>query len=239
MTSLLQGNALDFRYRFESMVAIFLLVLAEAAFIERLSGPLWIDGGERTRKVAVLSAIAVSTVGLVFRVWATGHLTTSVIMDKEINTGKLVTTGPYAYTRNPLYLGTFLSSLALSCLLSWRAMGIQFVLAAFRVARLITFEELELRQKFGAEFEAYCRRVPALFIWPHKFGAALSDLLAKTGWVYALRGNAYHLLVVASYAVMWFVPSLWVQAGQFAISLVGDRIFAKRLQKAKQEKAQQ
>src|ERR1700727_2561277 len=49
------------------------------------------------RSVAV--GLPVSLVGLLLRAWATGHL------EKNI---RLAESGPYAYVRNPLYLGTLL-----------------------------------------------------------------------------------------------------------------------------------
>src|SRR5436305_12429360 len=60
---------------------------------------------------------AVAVPGLVLRAWASGHL-------RKNET--LATTGPYAYTRNPLYLGSFL-------------MGLGFTIAAGQVLLVAIF----------------------------------------------------------------------------------------------------
>ena len=73
---------------------------------------------------------------------------------------KLVTQGPFRYTRNPMYLGV---SLVLAG--SWLLMGalspllgvLIFVVTADRW--YIAFEERMLERKFGAEFERYRARV--------------------------------------------------------------------------------
>jgi protein-S-isoprenylcysteine O-methyltransferase Ste14 len=74
---------------------------------------------------------------------------------------KLVVVGPYRVVRNPMYwsvLGVMLGEA-----LAFRSVALAeigcafFVFAAFFV---MVYEEPILRRKFGAEYEAYCRRVP-------------------------------------------------------------------------------
>ncbi len=72
---------------------------------------------------------------------------------------RLLQTGPYAYTRNPMYLGhlIFLLGLALSSRspLAWALWLVN--LAWFH--RRVLYDEARLRAKFGAEFTDYCARV--------------------------------------------------------------------------------
>ncbi len=77
---------------------------------------------------------------------------------------QLVTEGPYNLVRNPIYTGMLgmvvATGLAASRWPLFLAAIIFFLLGtSIRVRR----EENLLRQSFGAEFEVYCRRVPALF----------------------------------------------------------------------------
>jgi hypothetical protein len=78
----------------------------------------------------------------------------------EVPPDALVTSGPYAYTRNPMYLGhlIFLVGLALA-LRSPRAAALAAVVAAWFHRRVMA-DERQLRRLFGAEYEAYARRVP-------------------------------------------------------------------------------
>jgi protein-S-isoprenylcysteine O-methyltransferase Ste14 len=73
---------------------------------------------------------------------------------------RLITTGPYAVTRNPMYLGhlVFLAGLALvtrSPLAVVAAVGHVPWFAA-RVHR----DELRLQERFGAPYDEYCSQVP-------------------------------------------------------------------------------
>nr|WP_320406453.1 isoprenylcysteine carboxylmethyltransferase family protein [Escherichia coli] len=75
-------------------------------------------------------------------------------------TTKLVTVGCYAWSRNPIYLG--MSGLQLSVALCFGSLvGILAVpLFMFVVARLhIHVEEVQLRKRFGLEWERYTQRV--------------------------------------------------------------------------------
>lgn len=93
-----------------------------------------------------------AVLGYAIRVWASGHL---------YKWKGLAVSGPYRWTRNPLYLGSFI-------------MGAGFMLAASRWSLLIGFlilfiliyvpvmkkEETELRDGYGESFRIYRRQVP-------------------------------------------------------------------------------
>jgi protein-S-isoprenylcysteine O-methyltransferase Ste14 len=95
--------------------------------------------------------------GLLLRAWAAGHL--------EKNT-RLATTGPYAWVRNPLYLGTLLAACGLVTASRRPALALLFAL----VFGLVYLPAIQLEEEYLAElfpdFEAYAARVPAL--WPRR-----------------------------------------------------------------------
>lgn len=80
---------------------------------------------------------------------------------------RLVTSGPFALSRNPMYLGhlIFLAGLALS-LRSWLAV-IFLVVTALRLVRRVRRDEQRLAERFGEAYLEYRARVkrwiPALF----------------------------------------------------------------------------
>ncbi|MGO8738832.1 methyltransferase family protein [Rhodoblastus sp.] len=100
--------------------------------------------------------------GLAFDFWAMGVMLlarTNILPNR--GAGRLVTSGPFAYTRNPIYLGnTFLLigiGLAFSAL--W-FVPMAFV-AAFLVDRLaIRREEVHLALRFGDEWKEFAARTP-------------------------------------------------------------------------------
>jgi protein-S-isoprenylcysteine O-methyltransferase Ste14 len=79
---------------------------------------------------------------------------------RRVYADALVQGGVYAHTRNPMYLGNGL--LVLGCALIINAPEFYLVALAVTVlayGSIIAAEEAYLRDKFGAEFDAYCRRV--------------------------------------------------------------------------------
>ena len=91
--------------------------------------------------------------GLAVRALASGH-----VRKNEA----LATSGPYAYTRNPLYLGSLLIGIGFSVAARSGWVGAVLILMFFAIyIPEIRDEEKFLRQKFP-EFEDYARRVPRM-----------------------------------------------------------------------------
>ena len=81
---------------------------------------------------------------------------------------KLITSGPYRLVRHPIYAGMLGLMLATALALShWIAIIPAVVVFVVGTAIRVKSEEKLLREIFGAEFEAYSRRVPVLI--PHLF----------------------------------------------------------------------
>ena len=76
---------------------------------------------------------------------------------------KLVTEGPYRIVRNPIYTGMFGMLLATGLAIShWIGLLIAIVIFAVGTVIRVHSEEKLLREVFGAEFEGYAARVPAV-----------------------------------------------------------------------------
>ena len=102
----------------------------------------------------LLLGAALIVPGVLIRALASGH-----VRKNEA----LATSGPYAYTRNPLYLGSLLIGLGFAA--ASRSLWVIVVLVVMFFAiyvPVIRGEEKFLREKFP-EFEEYTRRVPRLF----------------------------------------------------------------------------
>jgi protein-S-isoprenylcysteine O-methyltransferase Ste14 len=104
---------------------------------------------------SLVFGLPVSALGLWLRGWAAGHLAKN---------RKLAATGPYGYTRNPLYLGTLLAAAGLA--VAARSAGLAALFGA--VFGLIYLPVIQLEQehlaKLFPEYREYAARVPAL--WP-------------------------------------------------------------------------
>ena len=98
--------------------------------------------------------------GLLLRALASGHVQKN---------SQLTTSGPYAYMRNPLYLGSFImaASFALAARNLWIALAILLIFIGIYLPVVLAEEEF-LRSRFP-EFRDYEQRVPRLL--PRHFGS--------------------------------------------------------------------
>lgn len=91
--------------------------------------------------------------GLLIRARASGH-----VRKNE----QLTTSGPYAYTRNPLYLGSLILALGfVVASRSWWIAGVMILMFVAIYVPVIRSEETYLRNQFPA-FDEYARSVPRL-----------------------------------------------------------------------------
>src|SRR5438067_13855305 len=162
-------------FRWRSFTPV-LLVLAALPLIWRSRGPaspLWPVAG-----------LALCAAGQALRAWVLGQVPDGTSgQNEKLIAVSLNTDGPYALTRNPLYLGNLCICLGL-CLVahSWLLLVLSAALFALQYRAIIAAEEDFLREQFGAAFDAYCARVPRF--WP-QLGALHS--VRPWDWRRALR----------------------------------------------------
>ena len=112
---------------------------------------------ELVRRAPHPQAVAWSLALVVPGLWLRGYAAGTVKKNRE-----LTVTGPYAHTRNPLYLGSMLIAAGFAvALLSWPVALVLAVGFGVIYVPVIASEERFLRATFPG-FEAYCRRVPRL-----------------------------------------------------------------------------
>ena len=101
----------------------------------------------------LLAGLVVAVPGLLLRALASGH-----VRKNEA----LATSGPYAYTRNPLYLGSLIIAMGFAIAArSWWIAGVMVVFFVAIYVPVIRGEEEYLRSRFP-EFEKYANEVPRL-----------------------------------------------------------------------------
>jgi protein-S-isoprenylcysteine O-methyltransferase Ste14 len=150
------------RFFFKFRDLLFPLVFFALALA---SYPRLFLGSERWDRVLDAVGIAVALIGQLLRAAVIGlAYIRRGGKDKQVFADSLVQEGVFAHSRNPLYLGNFLALVGF-CLIHnstlCYAVGIPFFALAYLA--IVAAEEEYLRQKFGAEYEAYCRRVPRFF----------------------------------------------------------------------------
>jgi protein-S-isoprenylcysteine O-methyltransferase Ste14 len=119
-----------------------------------LCGALFIFFARPTPKALLIGA-SVSLLGLAIRAWAAGHIRKNA---------QLATSGPYAFTRNPLYLGSFLLGLGFTIASGRLVLGL--LIAALFLGIYLPVMRVEastMAQLFGENYENYRRSVPLFF----------------------------------------------------------------------------
>jgi protein-S-isoprenylcysteine O-methyltransferase Ste14 len=142
-----------FRYRGLLLVPVALLLV--------------IFGAPSLRSAVV--GIAVAAVGELIRIWAVGY-SGETTRASAVTAPALVTAGPYAFVRNPLYVGNAIIALGFWLAFSGNvaagtSLALFVAVAAIVVAvyaSIIPLEEAYLVQTFGAAYERYRREVPAV-----------------------------------------------------------------------------
>jgi protein-S-isoprenylcysteine O-methyltransferase Ste14 len=140
-----------------------------------LARPTW-----RTLALGAVSIIP----GLVIRALASGH-----VRKNEA----LATSGPYAYTRNPLYLGSLLVAIgfAVAARSLWVAAGLVAMFFAIYIP-VIRSEEAFLRERFP-EFQEYANEVPRMI--PRMTPAFRNEASAEFSMDLYLKHREYNALL--------------------------------------------
>lgn len=141
----------------------------------------------RSAPATLCAGAALAAIGLGIRAAAAGHL------HKHES---LATAGPYAWTRNPLYLGSLvLGAGFLVAAGSWIAAAIAVLYIAVFYPGVVRREEEELHAEYGAAFEEYAERVP--LIWPRPPRGTSAEPFS---WSQYRRNREYQALAGAAVA---------------------------------------
>lgn len=106
----------------------------------------------RSSWTSIFLGVLISLLGLTVRAWASGHLS------KERT---LAVSGPYRYSRNPLYLGNFLLGIGIVVgARSWWVLGLFVIYYGVFYPLIIRREGDRMRELFPQQYEEYRKKVP-------------------------------------------------------------------------------
>lgn len=148
-----------------------------------LARPTWIAIGE---------GIIISLIGLSVRAWASGHLR----KEKE-----LAISGPYRFSRNPLYLGNLIIGIGIVIgARSWWVLALFLAYFGAFYPLIIQRERDRMKQLFPKKYEEYKKRVPSFFpsLKRRSFPSG-----ARFSWSLYKRNREYRALVGA--LVFWLI----------------------------------
>jgi len=118
---------------------------------------------------SVTLGLPIAFLGEAIRCWAVGYSGVTT-RGNRVEAAQLVSAGPYAYVRNPLYVGNFITAVGFAVAFTGknsfasrtalRAASLAVMAGVY--AAIIPHEENFVRSEFGDAFERYCENVPPL-----------------------------------------------------------------------------
>lgn len=112
--------------------------------------------------LGMTTSVLLVLTGLALRSWGGGSAGAHT-RSGRIEAPQLATGGPYAYVRNPIYLGSIVLGLGMIGLLSDPRMLVLYLFAfALLYTIIVPAEERFLAGQFGETYERYCRAVPQI-----------------------------------------------------------------------------
>jgi len=152
----------------------------------------------RPRMAWLICGVGIALVGLLLRGYAAGYLRKHQ---------QLATSGPYAFTRNPLYLGSLLFAVGFSVAShSWISAGLLAAYLGAFYPMVIRREQAELESLYGTAFLEYASRVPA--VWPRLSPATLGN--EHFSWDLYRQNREYEAAIglVVAMTILWLIM-LW------------------------------
>lgn len=155
----------------------------------------------RPRWLTLLIGGGIALIGLGIRAWSAGHIRKN---------SQLAITGPYAFTRNPLYFGSFLLGLGFTVSAGggWLSLGLWLVFAALFLGIYLPVMRVEARtmaELFGDDYRQYARHVPLFFPRPWPYRGASDQPVKFDGALY-MRYREYQAAI--GLVVAWTVLAL-------------------------------
>lgn len=155
---------------------------------------------------SIAAGLLVALIGESIRFWGVGHATSETRVTGSVGASRLVTSGPFAYVRNPLYLGNILlyTGFGIMANLLW-LIAITFCWFLFQYAMIVSREEEFLAGKFGKEYEAYRRAVHRFLprLTPYKREGSLD-------WKIAIRSERRTFQAFGIALMLMIVRCVWL-----------------------------
>ena len=194
MTAEAPAGAWLFRYRSFLPVPLALILLL-------------VRTGQADGTVVVFAGVLLVLAGQLLRLWAVRHIGT-ISRTRTTRYGPLMTAGPYAVVRNPLYVGNWLlwTGFAVWSRLLWMV-PVAWLVFFFQYRAIARWEASFIRSKYTTAYDEYARHVRAWVPrWPPS--AALKPLLPLHPWsevFFSERGTLLAVAVVGTLLTVKYV----------------------------------
>jgi protein-S-isoprenylcysteine O-methyltransferase Ste14 len=145
--------------------------------------------------------IAITFAGELLRLWGVHHIG-AISRTRSDRLGPLVASGPFAYMRNPLYVGNIALwvGFAVTARLLWLAPAI-ILLLGLEYHAIVRWEERLLESRLGDTYRDYAARVPRWLPTGHGDAASASSAISWRDTVFSERGTL--IAIAVGYVLLW------------------------------------
>ncbi len=114
--------------------------------------------------VSIVAGLVIIAFGEFIRLWGVAIAGSETRTTGPVGGTFLITTGPFAYVRNPLYIGNILMYCGTGVMANTPALALVALVYFFwQYSLIVSLEEEYLRTVFAQEYADYCRAVPRFF----------------------------------------------------------------------------
>ncbi len=159
--------------------------------------------------LSIGSGLIIVCLGEILRTWGVAIAGSETRTTGPVGGTYLVTTGPFSYVRNPLYIGNILLYFGAGIMANTPVLAlIALVYFFWQYSLIVSLEEEYLLKTFTKEFIDYCKAVPRFFPTPRKYTGGAHEqppLQWKKGFVSEKRSyQAIFILTLVLFGV-WFL----------------------------------
>ena len=189
-----------FKYRSYTPIPFLILMLIF------LDASLW----------SLITGFTIALLGETIRLWGVSWAGSETRTTGEVDGTYLIISGPFAYVRNPLYVGNILIYLGLGvmsfALFPFLQLG-AMLFFVFQYYFIVKEEENYLKNTYGKDYQNYCENVPAFVprFTPYKNTVVEQpSFKLKAGLRSEKRTLQAFIGISAAIVIMWLV-NIWPQ----------------------------
>ncbi|KLR57044.1 isoprenylcysteine carboxylmethyltransferase family protein [Diaphorobacter sp. J5-51] len=187
-------NIGKFFFRYRNILGPLLLILA--LLLEQPSYPL----GRSDLNIAFdVAGVIIALMGQALRIVTIGYeYIERGGKNRQVYASKLIQGGVFAHCRNPLYVGNILMAVGFAFIVhsyAFHLIVVPFII--FVYGSIVAAEEDFLRNKFGEEYNQYCRRVNRWLPRWKGWSSSIAEMRFNWSRVLVKEYNTFFLLILA------------------------------------------
>lgn len=156
----------------------------------------------RPALMSMIAGVCIIALGEFLRLWGVAIAGSETRTTGPVGGTFLITTGPFSYVRNPLYLGNMLLYFGVGIManLPFFALG-ALAYFLFQYSLIVSLEEEYLHKTFGEDFKQYCAAVPRFFPAMRKYADG-KNIQPELQWRRGMRSEKRTLQAILVVSIL-------------------------------------